>query len=100
MGKTAILYGIHANLPALEAVAEDARRCGADRFVCLGATVARGPYPVECCRWVLAQCMETGVTSGGSRPAIDSVWHGGHDDLAEIGSDGSHPPTAREGNLG
>lgn len=78
MGKTAILYGIHANLPALEAVAEDARRCGADRFVCLGATVARGPYPVECCRWVLAHCHV--VLAG------NWEWYLANDDLLKFSS--------------
>jgi predicted phosphodiesterase len=29
----AILYDVHGNLPALEAVLEDARAAGADRFV-------------------------------------------------------------------
>ena len=42
----AALYDIHGNLPALEAVLEDATRAGADRVV-VGGDVVPGPMPRE-----------------------------------------------------
>lgn len=44
----AILYDIHGNRPALEAVIEDARSLGADRWVLGGDYSAFGAWPVEC----------------------------------------------------
>jgi len=43
----AILYDIHGNLPALEAVLADAREAGADRFVLGGDYALFGPWPRE-----------------------------------------------------
>jgi len=43
----AILYDIHGNLPALEAVLEDARAAGADSYVLGGDYTALGGWPVE-----------------------------------------------------
>jgi predicted phosphodiesterase len=42
-----ILYDIHGNLPALEAVLDDARAAGADRFVLGGDYALFGPWPRE-----------------------------------------------------
>jgi predicted phosphodiesterase len=44
--RIAALYDIHANLPALEAVADDIRLTGVDRIV-VGGDVLPGPMPVE-----------------------------------------------------
>jgi predicted phosphodiesterase len=44
--RIAVFYDIHANLPALEAVIEDARRAGVDRVV-VGGDVLPGPMPRE-----------------------------------------------------
>ncbi len=44
----AILYDVHGNRPALEAVLEDARSLGSDRFVIGGDLSAFGAWPVEC----------------------------------------------------
>jgi predicted phosphodiesterase len=44
--RIAALYDIHANLPALEAVLEDARRAGVDEIV-VGGDVLPGPMPRE-----------------------------------------------------
>lgn len=44
----AILYDIHGNRPALEAVIEDARSLGADRWLLGGDYSAFGAWPVEC----------------------------------------------------
>ncbi len=44
--RIAVLYDIHANLPALEAVADDIRSTGVDQIV-VGGDVLPGPMPVE-----------------------------------------------------
>ncbi|MBI5104817.1 MAG: metallophosphoesterase family protein [Solirubrobacterales bacterium] len=44
----AILYDVHGNLPALEAVLADATGAGADRWVLGGDYAAFGPWPAEC----------------------------------------------------
>jgi predicted phosphodiesterase len=43
----AVLYDIHANLPALEAVLADADAAGADRYVLGGDYSSLGAWPVE-----------------------------------------------------
>jgi diadenosine tetraphosphatase ApaH/serine/threonine PP2A family protein phosphatase len=43
----AVLYDIHANLPALEAVLEDADSAGAERFLLGGDYGSLGAWPVE-----------------------------------------------------
>jgi diadenosine tetraphosphatase ApaH/serine/threonine PP2A family protein phosphatase len=43
----AVLYDIHANLPALEAVLADARDAGADRHLLGGDYAGLGAWPVE-----------------------------------------------------
>jgi predicted phosphodiesterase len=47
MAPTAILYDIHGNLPALEAVLADAKRAGAERFLFGGDYALFGPWPAE-----------------------------------------------------
>jgi len=53
--RTAIVTDIHANLPALEAVAAHGADHGVDRWVCLGDTVGYASEPDACCDWVRAQ---------------------------------------------
>jgi len=43
----AVLYDIHGNLPALEAVLDDARAAGAEQFVLGGDYALFGPFPAE-----------------------------------------------------
>ena len=43
----AVLYDVHGNLPALEAVLEDARAAGASGFVLGGDYALFGPFPAE-----------------------------------------------------
>ncbi len=43
----AVLYDIHGNLPALEAVLEDARDAGADQYLLGGDYTALGGWPLE-----------------------------------------------------
>ncbi len=47
---TCVLADVHGNLPALEAVLDDARRRGADGYLFLGDAVGYGPQPAECVR--------------------------------------------------
>ncbi|MBM4406886.1 MAG: metallophosphoesterase family protein [Chloroflexi bacterium] len=65
----AVLSDIHSNLPALEAVLEDARAKGATDHWCLGDTVGYGPEPEACVaavRRLAAACLagnhDLGVT--------------------------------------
>jgi putative phosphoesterase len=44
--RVAAIYDIHGNLPALEAVLQDIRSCGAD-LILVGGDVLPGPMPVE-----------------------------------------------------
>jgi diadenosine tetraphosphatase ApaH/serine/threonine PP2A family protein phosphatase len=44
----AVLYDIHGNLPALDAVLADARAAGADAYLLGGDYGAWGPHPREC----------------------------------------------------
>jgi diadenosine tetraphosphatase ApaH/serine/threonine PP2A family protein phosphatase len=43
----ALLYDIHGNLPALEAVLDDARGCGVDEWIVGGDLAVFGPWPAE-----------------------------------------------------
>jgi putative phosphoesterase len=52
--KLAVLADVHANWPALQAVAADVERWQADRVVVAGDVINRGPRPVECADFVLA----------------------------------------------
>lgn len=47
MSRLAVLYDIHGNLPALEAVLDDARAAGASGFVLGGDYALFGPFPAE-----------------------------------------------------
>ncbi len=47
MHTLALLYDVHGNRPALEAVLEDAREVGADRFLLGGDYALFGPWPAE-----------------------------------------------------
>jgi diadenosine tetraphosphatase ApaH/serine/threonine PP2A family protein phosphatase len=47
MTTLALLYDVHGNLPALEAVLEDARAAGAERFLLGGDYALFGPWPAE-----------------------------------------------------
>ncbi|MFZ6029284.1 MAG: metallophosphoesterase family protein [Chloroflexota bacterium] len=50
--KIAVLSDIHANWIALQAVAADIARWGADRVIVAGDTINRGPRPLECWQFV------------------------------------------------
>ena len=54
--RVAVLYDIHGNLPALEAVLRDARASGVDQIV-VGGDVVPGPMPIE----TLARLMRVDV---------------------------------------
>jgi len=50
--RTAAIYDIHGNLPALEAVIQDIRRAEVDRVI-VGGDVVPGPMPSETLRYLL-----------------------------------------------
>lgn len=52
--RVAILADIHGNLPALDAVLEDATNHNIDAYWCLGDVVGYGPWPVQCWKQVRA----------------------------------------------
>jgi diadenosine tetraphosphatase ApaH/serine/threonine PP2A family protein phosphatase len=51
--RVAVISDIHANLPALEAVAEAIEDEAPDAVWCLGDLVGYGAQPNECCRWTM-----------------------------------------------
>ncbi|HTP09525.1 MAG TPA: metallophosphoesterase family protein [Anaerolineae bacterium] len=51
--KLAVLADVHANWPALQAVAEDIERWQPDQVVVAGDLINRGPRPVECLEFAL-----------------------------------------------
>ena len=51
----AVLSDIHGNLPALEAVAADARAAGAARFVNLGDSLSGPLWPAETADLLMAR---------------------------------------------
>jgi predicted phosphodiesterase len=54
--KIAVLSDVHANWVALQAVADDIARWGADQVIVAGDLVNRGPRPLEC--WQFVQEMQ------------------------------------------
>jgi predicted MPP superfamily phosphohydrolase len=50
--KIAVLSDVHANWIALQAVANDIARWGADQVIVAGDLINRGPRPVECWQFV------------------------------------------------
>ncbi len=79
MSSTALLYDVHGNLPALEAVLDDARAAGAERFILGGDYALFGAYPAE----TVARLRELGA---------DAVWIRGNVDRWC-----AHPDQAPEG---
>jgi len=59
---------IHGNLEALEAMVADARRQGAERYVCVGDIVGYGADPVECVDRV--QGLTTQIVAGNHDCAV------------------------------
>lgn len=46
--KFAVISDIHGNLPALDAVLEDAEKSGVDSYIFAGDYCISNPYPDEC----------------------------------------------------
>lgn len=84
----AVLYDVHGNLPALEAVIADARGRGADRFLLGGDYAAFGAWPVE----AVAVCEALGEDATWIRGNWER-WLGGDD--ADL-PDSDVPQGARE----
>jgi diadenosine tetraphosphatase ApaH/serine/threonine PP2A family protein phosphatase len=55
---TALISDLHANEPALRTALDDARRRGAERYVCLGDVIGYGASPRICLELVMRLCVE------------------------------------------
>jgi diadenosine tetraphosphatase ApaH/serine/threonine PP2A family protein phosphatase len=96
----AVLYDIHANLPALEAVLADADAAGADRFLLGGDYASLGAWPTETlerlrglpnAQWIRgnwerwlgspSQAVDVPFVQSALRWALEHV---GEDDIAEL----------------
>jgi predicted phosphodiesterase len=67
--RIAALYDIHGNLPALDAVLDDARRAGVDRIV-VGGDVIPGPMPAETLDRLLALDIPVDFIHGNGELAV------------------------------
>jgi len=63
----AIIYDIHGNLPALEAVLDDARTARAERFWLGGDYALFGPFPAETVTRLEALSEATWIRGNGER---------------------------------
>ena len=91
----AALFDIHANLPALEAVIEDARQAGADRFVA-GGDVIPGPMPAETLRYLLGLDLPVHFIHGNGELAILARMAAGEDgEVSYWGTVTGEPPPER-----
>ena len=71
--RTAALYDIHGNLPALDAVLDDVRQSGVDQVV-IGGDVLPGPMPVETLTRLLALDLPTRFIHGnGDRMVLEAL---------------------------
>jgi predicted phosphodiesterase len=91
---TAIISDLHANIPALDVALEDARRRGAERFVCLGDVIGYGARPLECLDRVM-DLVGAGKPSAAAAPATARSGAGS----GGLGGEGSPaPPICLLGN--
>ena len=54
--QVAVIADVHADWPALSAVAGQIEGLGIDRVVCLGDWASGGPDPARCFDWVISRC--------------------------------------------
>jgi diadenosine tetraphosphatase ApaH/serine/threonine PP2A family protein phosphatase len=78
MAPLAILYDVHGNLPALEAVVADARAADAQRFLLGGDYALFGPFQAECVDALRALPQATWIRGNVDR------WAANPGDLAEV----------------
>jgi diadenosine tetraphosphatase ApaH/serine/threonine PP2A family protein phosphatase len=67
----ALLYDVHGNLPALEAVLDDAAAAGADRYLLGGDYALFGPWPAETVARLEALRGATWIRGNGERWTAD-----------------------------
>lgn len=67
----ALLYDVHGNLPALEAVLDDASAAGADRYLLGGDYALFGPWPAETVARLEALRGATWIRGNGERWSAD-----------------------------
>jgi len=63
----ALLYDIHGNLPALDAVLQDAEAAGAAEYLLGGDYGAWGPHPLECLERLRGLPRTTSIRGHGER---------------------------------
>ncbi len=71
----AFISDVHGNLPALEAMAEDAKAQGVAVIMCAGDIVGYGPFPSEVCRY-LEENNITCISGNYDRKVLDVINHG------------------------
>ena len=54
--RIALLADLHGNWPATQALEQDLKRRAADRIICLGDIVGKGPSSDKTCDWAFANC--------------------------------------------
>jgi diadenosine tetraphosphatase ApaH/serine/threonine PP2A family protein phosphatase len=77
MAPLALIYDVHGNLPALEAVLADARAADAQRFLLGGDYALFGPFQPECVAALRALSQATWIRGNVDR------WAGNPDDLPQ-----------------
>ena len=55
LGRFAVISDIHGNLPALNAVLDDAKKRGINEFIFAGDYCLSGPFPDECIATLMSQ---------------------------------------------
>lgn len=74
--KFALISDIHGNIEALEAVVNDARARGLERFLCLGDVAGYGPNPAECVDLVTPPLLCHSTQSRAIRSHLDKCGFG------------------------
>ena len=82
MPALALLYDVHGNLPALEAVLADARDVGAERFVLGGDYALFGPWPAETVAALRALADAVWIRGNGERWTA-SPWNAPEDETVQ-----------------
>lgn len=96
--RTAIISDLHANVPALETALADARRRGAERYVCLGDVIGYGAQPRECLDEVMRLCVADPFdvrADPGDAPLAGGLCLQGNHEHALLGSAEDFNPKAR-----
>lgn len=92
---TAIVSDLHGNTPALDVALADARRRGAERYVCLGDVVGYGAEPRQCLDRVMRLCVPGASDPAGDGALADGLCLLGNHEYALLHSAEDFNPKAR-----